>query len=113
MGGGFIKELKGRYSEPSPPSRNLSPHHAVNTGNKGVRKDTLCFKGLGGHCPLLRVFKSFFSNKLLRILHCLDTVPPLDQVLWVSSALCCGDGEETVLLRSLLLLLSDVVMQSL
>lgn len=55
-------------------------HLAVNTGNKGtgVRKDTLCFKGEvgGGHCPSLRVLKSLFNNKMLRVLHCLETVPP-------------------------------------
>lgn len=77
--GGVYKGAEGPLKRTLAAILKPQSHHAVNTGNKGakVRKDTLCFKE-GEHCPLLRVFKSLFSNKMLRILHCLDTVPPLD-----------------------------------
>lgn len=81
---GFIKDEKGRLKRTLATIPKPQSHHAVNTGNMGakVRKDTLCFKGGGEHCPSLkslqlRVF-FFFSCKMLSILHCLDTVPPLD-----------------------------------
>lgn len=73
-----MKELKGHTHTQLIPITLLTLETRESKSAK-----THCALGGWGALPVAEL-KVFFSNRLLRILHCLDTVPPLDQVLGIS-----------------------------
>lgn len=97
MTGSSGRGLKGVYKVADGPlkrtlatMRKPQSHHVFNTGNKGARvgKDTLCFKGGGGHAARLQ--KSFQQqNAEDPSLFGYSTAVRLSP--WDLSALCCGD----------------------